>query len=158
MQTISPYLVYLNSILRYFLLLFTVIVVVQSLVGMIGKKEFKKTNKRMALFMLISCDLQLVLGLALYFMNGWFNALTAGGAMSNRVARFWTVEHSVGMIVAIVLIHIGYSVTKKNLDDDRKYKRLFWYSFLALAIFMATIPWEAKQAVGRPNIPSMHRM
>ncbi len=158
MQSFSPYFLYLHSIIRYFIVLFTAIVAIQSLVGMMGKKEFKKTNKRMALFMLISCDLQLLLGFALYFANGWFKALTAGGAMANPATRFWTVEHSVGMIVAIVLVHLGYAITKKNMDDDRKYKRLFWFSFLALAIFMATIPWEAKQLVGRPNIPSLHRM
>jgi hypothetical protein len=57
----SPYIVYFNnihSILRYFLLIFTLIVVVQSLMGMLGKKEFAKTNRKMALFMMISCDLQ----------------------------------------------------------------------------------------------------
>jgi hypothetical protein len=59
------------------------------------------------------------------------------------------------MIIALVLVHVGYSVTKKNMDDDRKFKRLFWCSFIALGIFMAMTPWEGKQVVGRPNIPHM---
>ena len=149
-------MIYLHSILRYFILLFALVVVVQSLLGMVGKKDFKKINKQMSLFLLIFCDLQLVLGLAIYSMKGWFAVLTDGTAMSSVYNRFYSVEHSVGMIVAIVLVHVGYSVTKKNIDDDRKFKRLFWCSFAALAIFVATIPWEGKQVVGRPNIPAMH--
>ena len=71
--------------------------------------------------------------------------------------RFWAVEHSVGMIVAIILVHMGYTVAKKNMDDDRKFKRMFWFDFIALAIFVATIPWEGKPGgVGRPNVPHLN--
>jgi heme O synthase-like polyprenyltransferase len=75
--------------------------------------------------------------------------------MKDPYTRFYAVEHSVGMIIAIVLVHVGYSVIKKNLPDEKKYKRLFWCSFIALSIFLVMIPWEGKQLVGRPNIPSM---
>jgi len=151
----QSYFLYFHSILRYFILLFAIIVVIQSLAGMMGKKKFLKTNKQGALVLLIFCDLQLLLGLSLYFLKGWATVLTSGGAMANTYNRFWTVEHSVGMLVAIILIHVGYSATKRNMDDDRKFKRLFWCSFVALVIFVATIPWSGKQVVGRPNIPVM---
>ncbi len=75
--------------------------------------------------------------------------------MKDVYTRFYAVEHSVGMIVAIILVHIGYSVAKKNMDDDRKFKKLFWCSFIALAIFLVMIPWEGKQVVGHPNFPVM---
>jgi hypothetical protein len=150
-------ILFIHSILRYFILLFALIVVIQSLTGMLGKKKVNATNKRMALFLLICCDLQLLFGLFLYFTRGWFGVLTAGGdVMKDSFKRFWAVEHGVGMIIAIILVHVGYSVLKKHMDDDRKLKRLFWCSFIALGIFFATIPWEGRQVVGRPNIPSMH--
>jgi len=149
----QAYLLYFHSILRYFILLFAIVVVIQSLVGMMGKKKFVKSNRQGALVLLIFCDLQLLLGLSLYFLKGWATVLTSGGAMANTYNRFWSVEHSAGMIVAIILVHVGYTATKRNMDDDRKFKRLFWCSFIALVIFVATIPWSAKQVVGRPNIP-----
>ncbi len=149
----QPYLLYFHSIIRYFILLFAVVVVVQSLVGMMGKKKFVKSNKQGALVLLIFCDLQILLGLFLYFLKGWASVLVSGAAMASPYNRFWSVEHGFGMMVAIVLVHIGYSATKKNMDDDRKFKRLFWCSFVALVIFVATIPWSGKQVVGRPNIP-----
>ena len=149
-------LLYLHSVIRYFILFFALIVAAQSLIGMMGRKQFGKGNKMFALALLIFCDLQLVLGLILY--NSYVIAsgmLKSGMVMKDPGSRFWAVEHSVGMIVAIVLVHIGYSVAKKPIDNDKKFKRLFWCSFVALCIFVATIPWQAKQVVGRPNIPVM---
>ena len=155
----QPYLnnvVYIHSILRYFILLFAVVVVLQRLVGMLGKKKFQKPNRMMALFLLIFCDLQLIFGLTLYYYKVVASGmLSAGNVMKDTDSRFYAVEHSMSMILAIVLVHIGYSIAKKNMDDDRKFKRMFWCSFVALAIFLAMIPWEGKQVVGRPNIPSM---
>ena len=142
MQSHLNYFLYFHSILRYLILLFALIVVVQSLVGMMGKKQFKSSNKQTALVLLICCDLQLLLGLLLYYFKVYASGLLSGGG--------------VGMIVAIILVHMGYTVTKKNMDDDRKFKRLFWFIFVALAIFVATIPWEGKPAgISRPNIPHM---
>jgi hypothetical protein len=149
-------ILFLHSILRYFILLFAVVVTVQSLVGMMGKKKFKSVNKQLALALLIFCDLQLVLGFVLYYTSIVAKGvLSAGNVMKDVYTRFYAVEHTVAMVLAIVLVHVGYSVTKKNMDDDRKFKRLFWCSFIALGIFMAMIPWQGKQVVGRPNIPHM---
>ena len=157
MQSYLNYFLYFHSILRYLILLFALIVVVQSLVGMMGKKQFKSSNKQTALVLLICCDLQLLLGLLLYYFKVYATGLlSGGGVMKDPVSRFWAVEHSLGMIVAIILVHMGYTVTKKNMDDDRKFKRLFWFVFVALAIFVATIPWEGKPAgISRPNIPHL---
>lgn len=156
MQSFLQNFLFLHSYLRYFILLFALVVAVQSLVGMMRNKKFKKVNKQLALSLLIFCDLQLVLGIILYYYKvigaGMFSA---GDLMKNPYSRFYAVEHSLAMIIAIVLVHVGYTVTKKNIDDDRKFKRLFWCSFIALGIFMAMIPWEGKQVVGRPNIPHM---
>lgn len=156
MHSSSTYFLYFHSLLRYFILLFAVIVVVQCIVGFMGKKTFKKSNKQSALMLLICCDLQLVLGLILYYSQGWVSRLSDSGLMADTYKRFWAVEHSVGMIVAIILVHLGYATSKKNMDDDRKFKRMFWFIFIALLIIVATIPWEGKPLVGRPNIPHLN--
>ncbi len=157
MQSYVPGFIYLHSILRYFILLFALIVVVQSLIGMLGKKKFKTGNKQSALVLLIFCDLQLLLGLALYFLTGTINKFSDGDVMKDPVKRFWAVEHGVSMLIAIILVHIGYSFTKKLMDDDRKFKRIFWCVFIALILIVAMIPWQWKsEGIARPNIPAMH--
>ena len=156
MQSYASNLTYLHSILRYFILLFAVIVVVQSLMGMLGKKKFKGINKQSALVLLIFCDLQLLLGVILYSVRGYAKMFSSPDVMKDPVMRFWAVEHGVGMIVAIILVHIAYSSTKKVMDDDRKFKKIFWNVLIALVIIVATIPWQWRTpGVGRPNIPSM---
>ena len=152
------YLHYFNdihSIFRYVVLLLTLIVAVQSLMGMMGKKEFTPGNRKAALFMMISCDIQLMLGLAVYYINGNILMLKTGDAVANHYNRFYSIEHPVSMILAIVLIHIGYSVAKKTMDSAPKFKRLFWYSFIALFIFIAQTPWPSKKDVGKPMFPAM---
>ena len=157
MQSYVPGITYLHSILRYFILLFALIVAVQSLVGMLGKKKFKTINRQAALVLLIFCDLQLLLGVALYWLKGIANLFSSGTVMKDPIKRFWAVEHGVGMIIAIVLVHIAYSAAKKLMDDDRKFTRIFWLIFAAFIIIAATIPWEWRPAgMARPNIPSMH--
>ena len=156
MQSSIPYILYFHSILRYLVLIFAVVVVIQSLLGMMQKKKFVKTNRMMALMLLIFCDLQLVFGFVLYYYKLIETGiLKSGTVMTDRYSRFFAVEHSVSMVLGIVLIHVCYSVAKKHMDDDRKFKRMFWCAFIALALFMAMTPWEAKQVVGRPNVPVM---
>lgn len=149
---------YLHSILRYFILFFAIVVVLQSIMGMLGKRKFKKINKQLALLLLIFCDLQLLIGGLLYYYKV-INArmFEAPGLMKDAYRRFYGVEHAVAMVIAILLVHVGYSVIKRNIDDDHKFKRLFWCSFLALLLFTAMIPWQSRQLVGRPNIPHMTR-
>ncbi len=156
MQAYLANFIYLHSILRYFILLFALIVAFQSIFGLLGKRKFHKLNKQVALVLLIFCDLQLLIGGLLYYYKvlgaGYFSQ---GGVMSDTYRRFYAVEHGVGMVIAILLVHIGYSVTKKNWDADRKFKRLFWCSFLALVLFTVMTPWQSRQLVGRPNVPHL---
>jgi ABC-type branched-subunit amino acid transport system permease subunit len=69
--------------------------------------------------------------------------------MKNPVWRFWTVEHNVGMLVAIILITAGRGVSKKSLPDIIKHKRSFWLFFIALIIILAVVPWPGRE-VARP--------
>jgi hypothetical protein len=149
-------LLHLHNFLRWFVLLFGILVIVRSISGMGGNKTFSAGDKRMALFLLISCDLQLLLGIALYISNGWLEVLKNGVDMANKVNRFFAIEHLIGMLIAIVLVHIGYSSIKKNIADSAKYKKLFWYTLIAFIIIIATIPWPFRELVGRPLFPGMH--
>ncbi len=148
-------MIHLHSILRYLVLLFTLVVALQSLMGLMGKKEFAKGNKMTALFMMISCDLQLLVGLALLFMNGHLQSLSTPGAMSNKGVRFFALEHPLAMIIGIVLVHIGYSIAKKDIPSPKKFNKLLWFSAIAFLLFVSQTPWPGKAIVGRPLFPGM---
>lgn len=150
-------LLHLHNFLRWFVLLFGIIVILRSMSGMGGGKAFTNMDRRMSLFLLISCDIQLLLGLSLYVTKGWLDVLKRGGdVMSNPVNRFFAVEHLAGMLIAIILIHIGYSAAKKNIADSAKFKKLFWFTLIAFILIFVTIPWPFRELVGRPLFPGMH--
>jgi len=149
-------LLHMHNFLRWFVLLFGILVIIRSMSGMNGNKPFAAGDKRMALFLLISCDLQLLLGISLYITKGWLDVLKNGVDMANRVNRFFAIEHMLGMLVAIVLVHIGYSSIKKNIADSAKFKKLFWFTLIAFILILVTIPWPFRELVGRPLFPGMH--
>jgi predicted Co/Zn/Cd cation transporter (cation efflux family) len=150
-------LLHLHNFMRWIVLLFALLTIIRGMRGMSGGKAFTGGDKKTAMFLMISCDIQLLLGLALYFMNNWFTVLTSGGdVMSNKYNRFYAVEHMFGMLVAIVLVHIGYASVKKNIADQAKFKKLFWYTLIAVVVIIATIPWPGRELIGRPLFPGMH--
>ena len=108
---------------------------------------------------MISAHTQLLLGLILWFFGDVGFKLVRntgdfGALMKDDVARFWTMEHNLGMLAAIILITIGRGVSKKNITDAAKHKRSFWFFFIALVLILISIPWPGRDA-GRPIFPGM---
>jgi uncharacterized membrane protein len=57
--------------------------------------------------------------------------------------RFFTMEHTVMMLIAVVLITIGHRQAKiGNL------KKQFWYYIIALIVIIAAIPWPFRAMLG----------
>lgn len=147
---------HLHNFLRWFVLLFALWTIVKSMGGMGGGRKFDKADKRPAMLLMITADIQLLLGLVLYAGKGWFNVLTSGGFMKLPAQRFFAMEHALGMLIAIALIHIGYSAVKKDIPDTSKFKKLFWFTLVALVIILATIPWPFRESLGHhPLFPGM---
>ncbi len=151
-------LLHLHNLLRWAVLLFGLLTLITSMRGLGGKKDFTNGDKRTALYLLISCDLQLLLGLALYFMKGYQHNFSGGvmaEVMKNPVSRFWTIEHGFTMLIGIVLVHIGYAGTKGSRAHVGKFRRLFWCTLIALILFAAMIPWPGREGIGRALFPGM---
>jgi hypothetical protein len=130
-------LTHTHSLLRYFVLILLVIVVINSLLGWVNKKEFTTTDNKLSLWLLIFTHIQLLVGLALYFMS---DVVRFGpDTMKNSEFRYWTVEHSTMMIIAIVLITVARITHKKMPTDQAKHKRLFVLNVIALVIIIAAI-------------------
>lgn len=130
---------HLHSVNRYVLLALLLIVIITSFRKWKGNKEYSKQDDKLNLVTFILTHVQLLLGLFLYFKSDWvqFNENT----MSNALLRFFTMEHFVGMLIAIALITIGRIKGKKMIDSVRRHKTTFWYFFIALVIMIASIPW-----------------
>jgi len=130
-------LVHAHSGLRWVALLLLVASVFVAISRWMGNKSFTDGNRKLYLFTLISVHIQLVLGLILYFISPKVDF----GGMSNRIVRFYTVEHISIMLVAIIAITIGYSRSKRATNDTQKHRLVGILYGIGLALILAGIPW-----------------
>ncbi len=144
-----PFLKYLHSGLRYVVLILIVLAIIQSFLGWIGKKTYSEGNRKLNLFTLISVHTQLLVGLILYFLSPLVQFSAA--AMKNRETRYWTTEHITMMIIAIVLITIGYSRSKKASLPQNKHANVFVFYFLAVIIVLITLVLSHRGVLNMSN-------
>ena len=105
---------------------------------------------RFGLIFMIVLDLQLLLGLVLYFGLSPFTPAAFdnfGAAMRNPVARFWAVEHIALMLLAVVLAHLGRVLARKARTSQSKRLRLLVCFGLATIAMFAGTPWPGMSVV-----------
>jgi uncharacterized membrane protein len=158
MQT---WLVYLHNILRWVILVFLLLSIAKSFSGWRNKKIFTQSDRKLWLFTLIFSHITLLLGLIQVFFGryGIFTSSLPEGTnvMKDKFYRFFWVEHPVTMILAIVLITLGYRMAKKPVSDETRYKKAFWFFMIALLLILAGIPWPFREVIGRPLIPGLNQ-
>jgi hypothetical protein len=144
-------LLHLHSALRYVVLILLIIAVIKALIAWRSKKNFASSDKKLYLFTLVAVHIQLLIGLVLYFVSPIVDQAYAdfGAAMKNPALRFWAVEHFTVMLVAIILITIGYSSSKKATQDVTKHMRVGLFYLIGLALILISIPWPFS-SVPRP--------
>lgn len=90
------------------------------------------------LYTLILFSLQIIIGLGLYFMSK--NVSFEAGFMKNTQLRFYTMEHAFGMILAFIIMLIGYLKLKnESLTSWNKIIKIYYG--IALFLILASIPW-----------------
>jgi len=102
-------------------------------------------DKKLGLFTLIACHIQLLTGLVQYFLGPWgiknIQNNGMGNVMKDSVGRFFAVEHTLIMLIAIALVTIGYSSSKKIIGPRKKHKKIFIFFLIALILILSRIPW-----------------
>ena len=128
-----------HSGLRWVVLALLLVAIVNALMKWRSGKTYTDGDRKITLFTMIGAHVQLILGLILYFISPavQFNSAT----MSDKVLRFYSVEHLTIMILAIAVITIGYSQAKKKLEAAQKFRSTCTYYLIALLLILAGIPW-----------------
>jgi len=150
-------LLFLHSGLRWVVLLTGLFALARAIAGANGTRPWTAAEARPGLFFIISVDVQLLIGLALYLvfsptLQAAFGNI--GAAMRNPEYRFFVVEHLLGMLVAVALAHVGRVRSKKAKTDAAKFKGAAIFYGLALLIMLGSIPWPG-MAAGRPLFRGM---
>lgn len=136
-MTAYSFLQHLHSGFRYIVLALILAAIIGAFIGLTGKKPYTNGNRKLNLFAMISAHTQLLIGIVLYFVSPLvqFNSET----MKNKVTRYFTVEHWVIMLIALALITIGHSKSKKAAISEAKHKAIVTFYLIALVIILAGI-------------------
>lgn len=137
---------HLHSFWAYLVLGVLLITVINSIAGLAGKREFVVKDFRLALFSLIVTHIQLLVGLILWFVSPLgLKAISNSGmgeVMKNSAIRLNVVEHPLMMIIAVILITIGFSKHKKKLESSAKFKTIVIFYILTLVVILSRLPWD----------------
>lgn len=132
-----------HSGIAYVALITITITLINALIGISAKNEFKPKDRRIALFALIATHIQFVFGLILYFVspNGLAKIKAVGMGGMQAYDRLLALEHPLVNLIAIVLITIGWSSHKKAAEN-KKFKKIAVFYALGLILLLSRIPWQ----------------
>ena len=136
---------FIHSWIRWIILLLSVIVIIKSFIGWKQKLDYKKSDNKLSIILVSLYDVQLLLGLLLYFVLSPITRsalMDFGKAMHNPGLRFWAVEHIFVMTLAIIVAHLGRSFTKKAQERRAKFRIQGVYFLLAFILVISRIPWH----------------
>ena len=137
---------FIHSYWAYLTLLLIVLATLNALKGVFTKGDFLNKDYRISLFALIVTHIQIVLGLILYMVSpSAMGAIKEGGmgsVMKDSLLRYFSVEHPLLMIIAVVLITIGYSKHKKKDTSTQKFRAIAIFYTIALILVLTRIPWS----------------
>ena len=136
---------FLHSYWGYLTLLIIILATLNSLMGIASRRGFGDKDGRISVFALIVTHIQAILGLILYFVSP--NALKAiqtngmAEVMKDSLMRLFSVEHPLIMLLAVVLITVGYTKHKKKQTSKSKFKTIAIFYTIGLLLVLSRIPW-----------------
>jgi len=139
-----PSIQMLHSFLAYAVLILLIVAVLNAVIGSIKQTNFSPRDFKLTLWALIATHTQVVLGLVLYFISPLgIKSFSSNGAqvMKDATLRLFAVEHISVMIIAAVLLTIGYAKQKRTEDSATKFKRISTFYAIALLLILSRIPW-----------------
>ena len=124
-----------------------IILLLLAIVNAFTAKSFEKKHKMINLFTMITLHTQLIIGLVQYFITSG-KVKFFDGWMKEAAFRFYGMEHLMGMLIAIVLITVGYSKSKRGTTDSEKFKPIKLFYLIGFILIIASIPWPFRTALG----------
>jgi hypothetical protein len=140
-----------HSIVRLALTLASLLLLVLGLQGWSGNRDWGVGSKMLLLFTMILADVQLLIGLGLYF--AWSPTAAAaradyGAAMKDPTTRYWAVEHGAAMLLVIACVHVGKLFVKRADGNDGSQHRqvVLWFA-IVVALLLWMSPWPFSHVV-----------
>lgn len=133
-------LVFFHSLLRYAVLILLVMSVFFAFRGLLTNGPILIGERKVFIFSVIACHIQLALGFVLYWLK--FDTYNS----TNAIGRFWKFEHMGTMLIAIVLITLGRALSKRAKSERKKQLMIGVFYLIGLLLILTMIPWPGTEA------------
>jgi hypothetical protein len=137
---------------RWAVLLSAVVVLVRTTVGTLTRKQWSGDDERAARWFLLAVDVQMAIGVLLYFGFSPFWSATLHSfqeTMQGQVSRFFGIEHETAMLLAVMAAHIGRVRSTRAAEGVGKHRTML-ISVVVFSVFVLwAIPWPWRE-MGRP--------
>jgi hypothetical protein len=146
-------LIALHSIIRWFVLLSLLYCLYRAWRGRRGDRAYTALDDAARRLTAAIAQIQFLIGLSLYFLSPIVDYFLKNfkEAVHMREIRFFGMEHSLMMFIAVALISIGSQKVGQQVGDQAKFRAMWvWYG-IALLVILTSIPWEFSPLVSRPS-------
>ena len=147
-----PILLSIHSIFRWFVLIGLLVSIYSAFNGWLRNKPFTKLDNTIRHTVATIAHVQLIFGIWLYFISPIIKYFLDNykDAVHERSIRFFGMEHSSMMLLAIVILTIGSAKAKRAVTDKQKFKTIAISYSIAFIIILVNIPWPFSPFAGRP--------
>jgi hypothetical protein len=137
---------HLHSVVRWLLLTGLLGSVILAISGLSDKKGLGRTGRLFARLTVYIAHLQLLVGIVLFLISP--RVIFSSDSMQSPILRFFLVEHTSAMLLAIILITFGHIRMKKATDGVQSTRTLLWFYIFSLVIILTLIPWPFTRYAG----------
>lgn len=153
----TSYLIFNNahSLLRWLVILSCAWALLRVWSGFFSKAQWTDKDRKSGLIFTSILNVQFVVGLVLYFLSPLTRSAMEnfGAAMKDGMLRFFAVEHVTGMLLAVIIAQVGYSISKRATTDRARFLRAAICYTIAGVLILVSIPWPFMK-YGRPLFPT----
>ncbi|MEN7551473.1 hypothetical protein AAG747_26385 [Rapidithrix thailandica] len=142
-----------HSIVRWLVLASLCFALYRAYKGWVSQSTFSEFDNTVRHTTVTIAHIQLLIGLWLYFISPLITYFfqNFGEAVHQREIRFFGMEHSSMMFIAILIITIGSAKAKRKAADKEKFKTMALWFTAGLLFILLNIPWAFSPLTSRPN-------
>jgi hypothetical protein len=147
-------LLLLHSFFRWIVVLSLLYAIYRSVRGWRGRLPFSATDNTVRHVTATIAHVQMALGYVLYFKSPVITYFRSHyqEAIQQFDYLFFGLLHVVLMTVAVIVITIGSSMSKRIETDKRKFQAMALLFALGLLIIFIAIPWPFSPLANRPYL------
>src|SRR5690606_11129284 len=122
----------LHSLVRWLVLASLLYAIINSYIGWRRQREFSATDNAVRHWTATIVHIQFMLGIVLYFLSpivSYFHN-NFKEAIHLREIRFFGMEHSLMMVIAVSIISVGSAKAKRKSNGQEKFKTIAIWFFI----------------------------